>query len=131
MDGSTDTEEVVQIGQGYITFKPKTCHHGKPGIHYTVTYTVKRLLPAWTEIVLEANYNVKFGWLGLLRYIFQVSSTERRLHLQFEQVLEGIDYHLTTNKRVRKCAGTNKIATSLSNHIKVAQRQCSQAVGTI
>lgn len=130
IDGSKETEEVVQIGQGYITFMPKT-YQGNQRSHYTLTYTVKRLLSEWTEVALEANYDIKMGPWGVMRYLFPVASTERRLQRQFQKVLEGIEYHLTTHKRVRKCAMESKIATSLHNHIKISKPHPVQTVGAV
>lgn len=100
VDGKQDFEEVVQIGQGYITFKP-TSNDDKPGTQFTLTYTVKKILPTWTEIILHANYNLPSGLCGLIQYLFP-SSAERRLQQSFHQILEGIEYHLSTQKPVSK-----------------------------
>ncbi len=101
IDGTKETEEVVQVGHGSITFKPKSSN-GKPGSYYTLTYFVRRLLPSWTEIILEAKYHVKAGLWGTLRKTFPIASTERQLQHHFRQVLEGIEYHLMTRKIVPK-----------------------------
>lgn len=109
VDGSTETEEVVQIGQGYIIFKPHSFHESSPGKDFIMTYKVKKLLPDWTEIVLEANYTLRAAdgpWRALRSYL-SIDPTVRRLHKQLQKVLEGIEYHLTTERMVRKSVGNN------------------------
>lgn len=131
VDGSKVTEEVVQIGQGSITFKPKSSH-SMPGTHFTLTYSIRRLITSWTEIVLEANYTIKAGLWGEIRKIFPIASTERRLQQQFRQVLEGMEYHLMTKKTAPKCTVIGK----MSGNTRIKQPRAlhfhnSTTVGTL
>ena len=102
IDGSTVTEQVVQIGQWYIIFKPQPCHDKAHGNDFTVIYRVKKLRPEWTEIVLEANYTLGARPWQAIRTLLLIYSTERNLYRQFQRILEGIEFHLTTEKEVRK-----------------------------
>jgi hypothetical protein len=129
VDGSTQTEEVVQIGQGYIIFKPQPFQDRAFGPDFVLTYKVTRLLPTWTEIIIEAKYTLQAGLWRSLRSFLAIDSTARHLTRQFQQILEGIDYYLTTGKEVGKKSiesTTGPTRTSRSNKV-VQQPNCSSA----
>lgn len=132
VDGSVETEEVVQIGNGSITFHRKVLNQN-PEAHYTLTYSVKKLSLTWTEIVIEAFYALKIGVWQQIKRAFVVGSTELRLQMQFRQELDGIDYHLSTHKRVPKCSFDANIPGAKHSERKnvMNRHHNTKAVGTI
>lgn len=135
VDGSLEREEVVQIGTGSMTFR-KLLHHN-PESYYTVTYSIKKLSPTWTDIVIEAFYPMKLGVWKQIKRAFILGSREQRLQLQFRQELDGIDYHLSTHKRVPKCSfdgATSTISSGMKHSepkMVLNRHHKTKAVGTI
>ena len=132
VDGSLEKEEVVQVGNGSITFHRKLLNEN-PETHYTLTYSVKKLSLTWTEIVIEAYYPMKMGVWQQFKRAFFVASTEQRLQMQFRQELDGIDYHLSTHKRVPKCSFHADIPGAKHSEQKgvLNRHHNTKAVGTI
>jgi ribosome-associated toxin RatA of RatAB toxin-antitoxin module len=100
VDGTKDIEEIVQVGKGYITFKHSSLD-GKPGTNYTMTFTIKELHPTWTQVTLQAKYDLPTGLSGIIQYLVPTPS-ERRLQRTFYHILDGIEYHLSTNRQVQR-----------------------------
>ena len=135
VDGRMEVEEVVQVGQGSITFKTSSLLDGKTGMGYTLTYTVKSILPSWTEITLHVRLDLHIGLVGIIRQVLvPITASERRLYRTLYHVLEGIEYHLSTNKRVPKVSRTNNGTKARgggsTSYRKGLRRGHSFAVGT-
>lgn len=134
VDGSIEKEEVVQIGNGSMTFQ-RTLLNQNPVTLYTLTYAVKKMSLTWTEIVIEASYPMKLGVWQQIKRAFTIGSTEQRLQMQFRQELDGINYHLRTRRRVPKCSFDTTHHMRGTKHV---EQKCAgnrhhntKAVGTI
>ena len=135
VDGRMEVEEVVQVGQGSITFKTSSLLEGKTGMGYTLTYTVKSILPSWTEITLHVRLDLHVGLVGMIRRVLvPITAAERRLYRTLYHVLEGIEYHLSTKKRVPKVSfrkqGTKTRRDGAIPSRRGFRRGHSSAVGT-
>lgn len=112
VDGGVETEEVVQVGQGYIIFKSQNLQ-GKQEKDLIATYSVRGIAANRTEVSLEATYN-RPPEAGRPRGIIlrllpsSKSSTEKRMQQRLQLTLEGIDYHLSTRQSVRKMSFSGK-----------------------
>lgn len=109
-NGSEEVEEVVQVGRGFIIFKPKL--YNGPGQDFTITYTVHAMVEDWTEITIEANYNLSFSPWGLWEYLLHLFVHQRRLRKQFQLTLEGIEHNLSKRRKMSRTASNESLAST-------------------